>query len=398
MQSLLIRCFQAFLFLPFGYLAAQIANPAPGYLISNEGDTLVGTLNLDNEIILSREVKFQSLRDSTEVQVYTPIDLQGFGFTESGKAYRKIRHQYHDFDKEEDIEEDRMAQILYEGPYELYRLGLFGNEYFKVVSGIPPWVYYLKMPDGTMVKLEITERQITGVYSRMSDKYRGALKYVMRDWPQAITAIDDITYTDEDLVELLNKYLAYTYPDFTPPRAIVPKKTTEFAHFTQLSWVPSPAVQNKGFVNNCFGFSYFFRTFNPAVDNSFEIGLGLEYLKFNYRDGQNNEPFRLDGGWAMRMPVWADYYMTKGEKVQPFIKFGLIGSVLAENGEIRKTETIFLPGGQIQIVPRGYAPYAGRSLRIFFGVGGGVNIGRLRMDVQYEKVMRLLFNVGYRLN
>jgi hypothetical protein len=386
------------LLFPFGYLGAQITYPALGYLINNEGDTLVGTLNLDNEIILSREVKFQASVGNTEVEVYTPMDLQEFGFKGSGKIYRKIRHQYHDFDREEDIEENRMAQILYEGPYELYRLGLFGNEYFKIVTGIPPWVYYLKTPDGDMVKLEITERQITGVYSRISEKYRGSLKYVMRDWPEAIAAIDNITYTDEDLVELLNKYLAYTYPDFTPSGKLAVKKTTKFKHFAQLSWVPSPAVQNKNFVNNCFGFSYFFRTFNPAVDNSFEIGLGLEYLKFNYDEGQDNEPFRLDGGWAIRIPVWADYYVTKGKKVQPFLKFGLIASLLAENGEIQETETIILPGGQIQIVPVGYVTYLGRSPRILFGVGGGVNVGRLRVDVQYEKVMRFVFNVGYRLN
>lgn len=196
MRSLLTRYLVAFLLLSFGDLSAQIPNLTPGYLINNEGDTLVGTLNLDNEIILSREVKFQASAVSTEVEVYTPVDLQEFGFMESGKIYRKIRHQYHDFDKEEDIEENRMAQILYEGPYELYRLGLFGNEYFKVVTGIPPWVYYLKTPDGDMVKLEITERQITGVYSRISDKYRGSLKYVMRDWPKAIAAIDNITYTE----------------------------------------------------------------------------------------------------------------------------------------------------------------------------------------------------------
>lgn len=197
---------------------------------------------------------------------------------------------------------------------------------------------------------------------------------------------------------MLHKYLAYTYPDFTPPGAITTKETTKFTHFVQVSWVPSPAVQNKSFVNNCFGFSYFFRTFNPAVDNSFEVGLGLEYLKFNYNKGQNNEPFRLDAGWAVRIPVWADYYVTKGKKVQPFLKFGLIGSLLAENGEILETETIFLPGGQVQVVPVGYVPYLGRSPRIHFGVGGGVNVGRLRVDVQYEKVMRLLVNVGYRLN
>ena len=388
------------LFLSFIAVAnAQIENPAAGYVITTQGDTLRGVLNLDNEVLLSKGVYWQAEAQTGQVTYYTATDLQEFGFDASARTYCPVVHTYTRNDDTLQQSATRLARVLYDGPLKLFRLGVPSDEFYKVLEDIPPWAYYLQTEQGEYVKLEVTEKQLNSTMGYPYAKYKGPLKYLMRDWPSAVNRIEKTRFTDEDMVELVVDYIRFKYPDNDTGKEFERKKVTKYSHFLQLTYGGwSGDYEQENALTSTFGGGYLLKAYNPFVDNSFELAVGLEYLILNYADAQANQTIRFSEGWMMRLPVYAEFYLTnKWKNVQPRLFGVLLPTYISREGERLRTETIIV-NGMPEEVPVGFFPFSGNDVAVRFAGGLGVDLyQRFRVDVQYEKHLGFLLRAGVQL-
>lgn len=191
-------------------LAAQIPNYQPGYYIISSGDTLSAQLSQEGSFYLSRNIRKQNADGS--VETLTAGSLRGFGWPDQGLHYEQISHTYAT-EAGEKIATPRQALRLVDGPNQLYRLEQQPEEYFQALSDVKNHVYYFRNEGGETFKLERIEEQSTESRFRVLEKYRGALRYLMADWPEADRRIERLTFRDENLASLLEDHNNFLFPD-----------------------------------------------------------------------------------------------------------------------------------------------------------------------------------------
>ena len=78
--------FSIVLFTFFAPVTMAQTNPKPGYIITNDGDTIRGILDFRTNEKLSKQCEFWA-NGGSESKTYKPGDIEGFRFDNNGKYF-----------------------------------------------------------------------------------------------------------------------------------------------------------------------------------------------------------------------------------------------------------------------------------------------------------------------
>lgn len=164
----------------------------PGYIVDNNGDTIVGTIEYQNAKKLALGCKFKNAMGV--VSDYSPQDLKAFRFDDGDYFVSKNHGQNRYF-----------FQMLVEGKMSLYFLYDNGE------------CYYIQKSDSQLVELIskvniINENDIE--YVNHTNNINGVLKYYMQDVSSIYPDINKITNLNKkSLVAIVKKYNDIICPD-----------------------------------------------------------------------------------------------------------------------------------------------------------------------------------------
>lgn len=172
-------------------------NFRPGYIITNENDTIKGLVDLRGDARNSKKCDFKE-NESAVAKEYLPFSIKGYRFAD-GKFYISKKVKY----KGEDIE--LFLEFLVKGIFNLY----FYTEGVDLH-------YFIEKTDGNLLELTNAQRQLIineVTYSRESKDYIGQLKYALADCPQIYSLIDQAGFNNKSLIEITRKYHDYVCHD-----------------------------------------------------------------------------------------------------------------------------------------------------------------------------------------
>lgn len=349
-------------------LQAQIKNFQPGYYYQQAGDSIRAAISQEGSDYLSVQVR----EEDGDIQALSTTDIQGFGFPEQGIHYRKITHTFTSAGGEE-MMVPRFALVLVDGKNTLFRVELQGNEYFQALSDVKNYVYYLQRPLGRVYKLERVEEQLTQSRFRVQEKYRGALRYLMADWPEVNKRVEKLKFRDEDLSGLVTDYNLFLNPTGSN---VVLNTSDKGKRWHQLSLSGSPRSFNvigNNSLGSTFTGDYSLRFQNVLQSNSLTMGAGLGVLLLTPLDdeGQNE--------WLLRVPLEAAFLLTHKSKLRPTLSLFIIPTY----GQEEKTFTIRLNNDGNETSTRTVSYTEG----ILFGMAGpglSVALGPVGINLRVE--------------
>lgn len=167
----------------FCMLAQAQINPKDGYIITNDLDTIYGTIDFRTNEINARQCSFRA-NGETEFKTYLPGEIEGYRFTGNGKFY--VSRKFEDTDY-------LFAEYMVKGMMSLYRC-----------QGKTKDVYYIEKEDGKVIKYEVKEdwdeynadsvlAAAQRVYSEVSrsEHARNDIKTGMMDEKDLINIVED---------------------------------------------------------------------------------------------------------------------------------------------------------------------------------------------------------------
>jgi len=170
----------------------------PGYVITNENDTLKGMIDYRGDSRNSQICVYKENETSASKE-YLPGKIKGYRFLES-KYYVSKNILV------EGVKKDLFLEFLVNGIANLY--------YYREFNDNPH--YFIEKRDGQLFELKNTEGLIEKNfvhYSHEKKEYIGLLKYAFADCPQLFETIDNTTLDTKSLVNITKKYHNYVCND-----------------------------------------------------------------------------------------------------------------------------------------------------------------------------------------
>lgn len=168
-------------------------NFIPGYIVTNENDTLQGLLDYRGDIRNSRKCEFKE-NENALAKEFLPFSIKGYRFTESKYYVSK-------YVLSEGNKTPVFLEFLVNGISDLY----FYN------AGIEDH-YYIEKADGKLIELtnEFKPVQVDGNnYISESKKYIGILKLAFADCQQLFPMIKGARLEEKSLIAITKKYHDY---------------------------------------------------------------------------------------------------------------------------------------------------------------------------------------------
>ena len=166
----------------------------PGYIITNQNDTIQGLIDFRGEVRNAKKCYFKK-KSTDDAQEYSPFMIKGYRFVD-GKYY--VSRTIKDNDGKE-------VQVFLE-----FLLNGIDDLYFYAEPAINH--YYIEKSDGQLIELT-NERNLVSIdgkdYYKESKKYIGLLRYVFGDCPQIYPLINKAKLEDKSLIEITKKYHDY---------------------------------------------------------------------------------------------------------------------------------------------------------------------------------------------
>jgi len=194
MNLLLKACLFCIILLSLHDLNGQ-TNFRPGYLITNDNDTLHGLIDYRSDIRNSKKCDFKE-RQGSAVKEYLPFSIKGYRFTDSKFYISKCVKI-----KDKDAEIQVFLEFLINGISDLYYLNNGSNSY-----------YFIEKADGELFELNIEQKNIkidNEEYTLKTLKYIGLLRYAFADCPQIFPLINKVELDDKSLIEITKSYHDY---------------------------------------------------------------------------------------------------------------------------------------------------------------------------------------------
>ncbi|MGB3548496.1 MAG: hypothetical protein WBA17_16100 [Saprospiraceae bacterium] len=343
----------------------QVNNYHPAYYINLAGDTVNGMINRDNDLLLSKRILFNKNLKSNDVIELSPERTQSFQFTDSGLRFVSIPHSYTITFTEFQVSEQRFAQQLVSGYYNLYTLDRTEKEFFKALTDVSSYTYYLEH-EGEFVELARREEMMSESTFRIVGQFKGTLKYLLRDWELAPAIIDKMEYREEELISLIFDYNSRIAP--------ATARTEKTRLSSRLRSVEAGVFGTRYLRKNSLfdseyglGATIYFSRF--ANSNSISVGLGIEYIRGDFIEDRTS----LTGGGRIttttfipveqfRLILNSRFYLTRQEQqVKPFVSFALIPEIY---------------------VPREFKGSGFMNLKV--GFGGGLTYNRFTINGRLE--------------
>lgn len=326
------------LVLIFGFidqLGCQIDNFEKGEIIF-QNEKREGLINVKNDLLMNRQIEFRS-KLSDDSEYYDPSELVAFELINLNTKYHTIDHKYIS-DEGLQIQSKRFGRVIFESnSLTLYRVELNFDEFeVKYSKEVPEYVYYIKNTiQDDLTKLEIVEKRYTGSSYKIVESYKGALKYLLRDWNNSIQKIDNADFDDPSLASLLKMYsdsrseesviLLRNNSDLIEKSLLIGTGIGPFA-------LPNTIDQDNGYL-----FEIKYQFVNKAKKFP-TLQLCLDYINIRYIDiGQQNvdEIERID---QFRFTLGLRQDLIKKGKTLAYFRFnvGLLGRT-ENNQEILET-------------------------------------------------------------
>ena len=239
-------------------LSMAQTNPKPGYIITNSGDTVRGTLDFRTNEVLSRKCIFRANGES-ETKTYKPGEIESFRFNHNGKYFVTRRLNIYG--------EPQLyfAEFMVQGMMNLYCVTDTYDEYF-----------FFEREDGEMALL--TNRHITPssydeekIQLQEKKEQFGRVKLLLQNSLKAADGMNDLNMSRKKLVTVVRDYHADVCTDggsciVYEYKEEADKVKTHFKVFAGYAYYSHERTVHQTLVlrdENYFG-------------STFEIGLGIE--------------------------------------------------------------------------------------------------------------------------
>jgi len=181
-----------FLFVALMSIKAQ-SNFRPGYIITNEKDTISGLIDFRTHEMNAQVCKFK-LSNMDEVKEYYPGDIYGYRFTDDGKYY---------VSKDIEIEgkqEKVFLEYLIQGIISLYFYPGDESDYyfFQDESGI--------LRPVTKRDREVWDDETGKWYIAEDNRYKSAISYIFKDSKSVSKAVYNTPFLQNRLIDLTKRY------------------------------------------------------------------------------------------------------------------------------------------------------------------------------------------------
>lgn len=378
-------------------LLGQNWNPVDGVVINVNGDTIYCKINLESELNMSVGIEVDTGDGYSEIPV---ADIDQVFIPENGIRLERLLHSYTNIEDDRTVDkvDYRLGQLLIDGPVKLYRLPVSAAEYFELSIDLPSWVYYITENESEdYLKLEVKERQIPDQLNTIDEEYKARLKSLFSDYPNLAKKVEWLSFTDKGITRLTLEYTELKYGEGAGV-ALGNRSASKVSHRIRILSTYNSKVLGEGSLSNNLGFGYSAEFQNPLADNSLTLGVGIEYFTVRYKELEPRETLIVSEGSIIRIPIRASFSLLRRErKIRPFLSAGLNLAYLKYQGEMEMFDRLIGPGGTITTVSLGYSPIDSQDFSILFGVGAGVEIGRLFLEASYEMRMNAVVSIGYQL-
>ena len=174
----------------FAGTAAAQTNPKEGYIITNQNDTIHGTIDYLTETKSERNCKFRK-KGETEFKNYSPAQL---------KAYRSSNDDFYYASKDikiEDKQEKIFAGCLVKGGMNLYHFLILGKDYylFEGENGETAQVI-----DASQVSYMNSSQKVE------SRKNMAQISLVFKEHPQELNNFNESSFNDKELSKIVVNY------------------------------------------------------------------------------------------------------------------------------------------------------------------------------------------------
>ena len=183
---------------------AQIGNYKPAYIITNEGDTLRGQIDLRTNERNQKQCVFR-VDETQNPTVYKPFDIQSFFFTTEGKYY---------VSKEIELNGEKIRtfiEFLVKGIMNLYYYeyddpGKYNSpEYYNPVSN-NIICYFFENERGEMVQIEKKPDKLVNGKLFPDLSYVGKTKYLLQDYNFLAEKKNKFSFNQKSFVNATKRY------------------------------------------------------------------------------------------------------------------------------------------------------------------------------------------------
>lgn len=212
-------------------VAMAQTNPKPGYIITNDGDTIRGIIDFRTNERLSRQCDFWA-NGGSEGKTYKPGDIEGFRFDNNGKYF--VTRRLNLFGSSQLF----FAEFLVQGKMNLYCVADKYDEYF-----------FFEREDGEMAQLTnravLTSSSIQDEKERLQEKKEqyGKVKLLLKDSWKAVNNMSEDNMTRKKLVDVVRDYhndvctdggscMVYEYKEESDKMSTHVKIFTGFAYYS----------------------------------------------------------------------------------------------------------------------------------------------------------------------
>jgi opacity protein-like surface antigen len=300
----------------------------PGYILTNEGDTIHGELLKQRKLSARNKCIFKDLNG--EINTFLPNQIIEYRFTD-GSYYISMELE------ENGSQKQVFIQFLLKGIVELYYYPTNGKGKFYIEK------------EGKLIELANNEKRVIingSEYQRFDNEYIGILKYLYSDAPEVIRKIDNLSFTPNEMVKISEKYHNYVCEDESCEIYISKFKTPHFGikpifniSFTSIDIQRNETVHywkddyvkhieySKNYKSD-FSFSYGLGLSAHSNDKSLKLEYSLVRVNMSFSDTdypalfldskRNNTTLFLK---TINQEIKLSYSFIK-EKPQPFISIG----------------------------------------------------------------------------
>jgi hypothetical protein len=321
----------------------------PGYIITNNSDTIHGLINLKSNLQNSMYCEFRNT-DNSAVTRYSPKEISGYRI-DNNKFY--ITREVSLADEKEIV----FLEYLIDGIVDLF--------YLKTKTGDN---YYIEK-NGIMHQLSNDEKQVVinnVIYEKNSNEYIGVLNTLFRDSPETLTEIKNTPFSYKELVKLTKDY---HYSVCKNQVCIDYSKSTKTVIWiepnagTAFSWMGYKTSVDYAFNNRIFGgINIRFIPFRSHYVWNFGTGLVLSSSDFSgdFKNSLYDGTFHIQTKYTtVRIPLTVEYSFPQ-KKLQPFMSLSY--------------ENILLLNSSYEILDKNYHPVKSALRKYQFGIAFDVGL------------------------
>ena len=369
------------------FALAQVEDYRAAYYVGEDGVRYEGLANYDKDYLLSKRILWKANPTAAPAEI-PARKVREFSFAGEDRVLESFNYTSVSRSGRDTVRERRLGEVLTRGTVDLLRMERSREEYFSLYGDQygPTTALLLGRKDGDVYRLERREKQVedsrlqvnSANKVRVVDLYKGALRYMMQDWPQAAGRIENLPYLPSAIFKIINDYNRYKDPTVAEAELDQTRTRTKPQHYLRLAGGPSARSGSAVVSSSLAGVGYAV-AFNPSrQSNALRVSVGGEYFTF-FNDPVPNQSRLLRPADVVRFRAQADYLFTRSGKLLPYVTVAVLPLVL--EGFRNNTEVV-----------------RGSSIGAFsFAGGGGVDVGRVSVQIQYDNLLGVVGHLGYRL-